>query len=242
MAKLDAADREARGLPVARDVELYLAQLTSSVVETGGTSDLFAEAGLEMADLTHLNDALVAKLQGSDTPHLAAEGLRRLIEQKMREVTRHNIVRRTAFSGRLQDLMTRYTRQQYTSAELIAKLVEMAKEVVEDARRGEKFDPPLNWRELAFYDAVADHGTAQELMGDEVLASIARDLVAEVQKKLKPDWIAREPVRAGLRSAIKRLLARHKYPPDRRQEAVDPVLKQMEHFANEWSTTGVPDS
>ncbi|MCW2904644.1 MAG: HsdR family type site-specific deoxyribonuclease [Streptosporangiaceae bacterium] len=242
MAKLDAMDREARGLPVARDVELYLAQLTSSVVETGGITDLFAEAGLEIADLTHLNDALVAKLQDSETPHLAAEALRRLVEKKMREVTRHNIVRRTAFSERLQDLMLRYMRQQYTSAELIAKLVEMAKEVVEDARRGEKFDPPLNWRELAFYDAVADHGTAQELMGDEVLAVIARDLVAEVQKKLKPDWIAREPVRAGLRSAIKRLLARHNYPPDRRPEAVDLVLKQMEHFANEWSTTGVPGS
>jgi type I restriction enzyme R subunit len=242
MAKLDAADREARGLPVARDVKLYLDQLTSSVVETGGISDLFAEAGLETADLTHLNDALVAKLQGSDTPHLAAEALRRLIEQKMREVTRHNIVRRTAFSDRLQDLMIRYTRQQYTSAELIAKLVEMAKEVVEDARRGEKFDPPLNWRELAFYDAVAEHDTAQELMGDEILASIARDLVAEVQKKLKPDWIAREPVRAGLRSAIKRLLARHGYPPDRRAEAVNLVLKQMEHFADEWATTGMPDS
>ncbi|MEV7810297.1 type I restriction endonuclease subunit R [Streptomyces flaveolus] len=242
MAKLDAMDREARGLPVARDVELYLQQLTSSVVETGGITDLFAEAGLEIADLTHLNDALVAKLQNSETPHLAAEALRRLVEKKMREVTRHNIVRRTTFSEQLQDLMVRYMRQQYTSAELIAKLVEMAKEVVEDARRGEKFDPPLNWRELAFYDAVADHGTARELMGDEVLAGIARELVAEVRKKLKPDWIAREPVRAGLRSAIKRLLARHNYPPDRRPEAVNLVLKQMEHFANEWSTNGVPDS
>ncbi|MFD8965837.1 hypothetical protein ACFV0C_12680 [Streptomyces sp. NPDC059568] len=34
------------------------------------------------------------------------------------------------------------------------------KEVIEDARRVEKFNPPLYWRELAFYDAVADHGTA----------------------------------------------------------------------------------
>nr|WTB35263.1 type I restriction endonuclease subunit R [Streptomyces sp. NBC_00830] len=242
MAKLDAMDREARGLPVARDVELYLAQLTSSVVETGGVTDLFAEAGLEMADLTHLNDALVAQLQNSETPHLAAEALRRLIEKKMREVTRHNIVRRTTFSERLQDLMIRYMQQQYTSAELIAKLVEMAKEVVEDARRGEKFEPPLDWRELAFYDAVADHGTARSVMGDEVLAGIARELVAEVRSKLKPDWIAREPVRARLRSAIKRLLVRHNYPPDQEVEAINLVLKQMEHFANEWSTTGVPES
>ncbi len=238
MAKLDAMEREARGLPIARDVELYLAQLTSSVVETGGITDLFAEAGLETADLTHLNDALVAQLQSSETPHLAAEALRRLIERKMREVTRHNIVRRTTFSERLQDLMVRYMRQQYTSAELIAKLVEMAKEVMEDARRGEKFDPPLDWRELAFYDAVADHGTARELMGDEVLADIARQLVAEVRSKLKPDWIARETVRARLRSAIKRLLVRNNYPPDREKAAIDLVIKQMEYFANEWSTKG----
>ncbi|AVH96979.1 type I restriction endonuclease subunit R [Streptomyces sp. WAC00288] len=241
MAKYDAEDRKARGLPVARDVELYLAQLTSSVVETGGVTDLLAEAGLETADLTHLNDALAAKLQNSETPHLAAEALRRLIEQKMREVTRHNIVRRTTFSERLQDLMVRYMRQQCTSAELIAKLVEMAKEVMEDARRGEKFEPPLDWRELAFYDAVADHGTARSVMGDEVLAGIARELVAEVRSKLKPDWIAREPVRARLRSAIKRLLARRNYPPDEAPEAIDLVLKQMEHFANEWSTNSVRD-
>ncbi|WP_037833142.1 type I restriction endonuclease subunit R [Streptomyces sp. NRRL F-4474] len=242
MAKIDAMNREARGLPVARDVELYLAQLTSSVVETGGVTDLLAEAGLETADLTHLNDALVAKLQSSETPHLAAEALRRLIERKMREVTRHNIVRRTTFSERLQDLMVRYMRQQCTSAELIAKLVEMAKEVMEDARRGEKFEPPLDWRELAFYDAVADHGTARSVMGDEVLAGIARELVAEVRSKLKPDWIAREPVRARLRSAIKRLLARRNYPPDGTPEAIDLVLKQMEHFANEWSTNGAGES
>ncbi|WP_086803791.1 type I restriction endonuclease subunit R [Streptomyces caniscabiei] len=242
MAKLDAMEREARGLPVARDVELYLSQLTSSVVETGGVTDLFAEAGLETADLTHLTDALVAQLQQSDTPHLAAEALRRLVERKMREVTRHNIVRQTTFSERLQDLMVRYMRQQYTSAELIAKLVEMAKDVMADANRGEKFDPPLNWRELAFYDAVADHGTARSLMGDEVLAGIARELVTEVRRQLKPDWIARESVRARLRSTIKRLLARNNYPPDQEKEAIDLVLRQMEHFANEWSQNGMPNA
>ncbi|WP_149829523.1 type I restriction enzyme endonuclease domain-containing protein [Streptomyces tailanensis] len=69
-------------------------------------------------------------------------------------------------------------------------------------------------------------------------AGIARELVAEVRSKLKPDWIAREPVRARLRSAIKRLLVRNNYPPDREKAAIDLVIKQMEYFANEWSTNG----
>ncbi|MEU0400396.1 type I restriction endonuclease subunit R [Streptomyces sp. NPDC006197] len=241
MAKIDAMNREARGLPVARDVELYLAQLTSSVVETSGVTDLLAEAGLGTVDLTHLNDALVAKLQNSETPHLAAEALRQLVERKMREVTRHNVVRRTTFSERLQDLMVRYMRQQCTGAEYIAGLVELAKSVMEDVRRGEKFEPPLDWRELAFYDAVADHGTALAVMGDDVLAAIARELVTEVRSKLAPDWLSRPPVRARLRSSIKRLLARRNYPPDQAPEAIELVLKQMEYFANEWSTKGDED-
>ncbi|WP_432923543.1 type I restriction endonuclease subunit R [Microbispora sp. CA-135349] len=242
MAKLDAMDREARGLPgTTREIELYLAQLTSTVVETSGVTDLFAEAGLETADLTHLNDALIAKLTNSETPHLAAEALRRLIERKMREVTRHNVVRRTTFSERLQDLMVRYMREQLTSAEIIAKLVELAKEIANDPKRGEQFTPPLDWQELAFYDAVADHGTAREVMGDEVLAGIARDLVVQVRKNLKKDWISREPVRARLRATIKRLLARYNYPPDQEVKAIELVLQQMEHFADVWSKNGTID-
>lgn len=236
MAKLDAMDREARGLPgTTREIELYLEQLTSTVVETSGVTDLFAEAGLGIADLTNLNDALIARLINSETPHLAAEALRRLIERKLREVTRHNVVRRTTFSERLQDLMIRYMREQLTGAEIIAKLVELAKEIANDHRRGERFTPPLDWQELAFYDAVADHGTAREVMGDEVLASIARDLVVQVRKNLKKDWISREPVRARLRATIKRLLARYNYPPDQEVKAIELVLRQMEHFADIWS-------
>ncbi|MGW0325532.1 type I restriction endonuclease subunit R [Nocardia sp. NPDC003183] len=242
MAKLDAMDREARGLPIARDVELYLSQLTSAVVETGGVTDLFAEAGLATADLTHLTDAVVSRLQSSETPHLVAEALRRLVEQKMREVTRHNIVRQTTFSERLQDLMVKYMRQQLTSAEIIAKLVEMAKEVRNDAERGKRFDPNLSSDELAFYDAVADLGSAREVMGDEILAGIARELVAEVRKQIKKDWVSREPVRAKLRSTIRRLLARRGYPPEQAPKAIELVLKQMEHFANDWSQAGTAGS
>ncbi len=236
MAKLDAMDREARGLPVAKDVAMYLAQLTSAVIETGGVTDLFDEAGLAKADLTSLNEAVVERMRNSTTPHLDVEALRRLIEKTMRNRTRHNVVRRTAFSERLQDLMTRYMRQQLTGAEVILRLVALANEIAEERRRGERFEPPLDDDELAFYDAVAEHGNARELMGDEVLAAIARDLVVQVRKNLKPDWIAREPVRAKLRSTIKRLLAKHRYPPEKRDGAIRLVIDQMEHFADEWST------
>jgi type I restriction enzyme R subunit len=72
-------------------------------------------------------------------------------------------------------------------------------------------------------------------LGDDTLAQIARALVADIRKNLSVDWLAREPVRAKLRTRIRRLLARFDYPPEEEREAVDLVLKQMETFAKEWS-------
>lgn len=41
----------------------------------------------------------------------------------------------------------------------------------------------------------------------------------------------RDDVRAKLRSSIKRLLVKYRYPPDKQPEAVRLVLKQMERLA-----------
>ncbi|MFB4302252.1 type I restriction endonuclease subunit R [Actinomadura sp. NTSP31] len=235
IVKLDAADREASGKPLAAEVSIYLSQLAASAVEASEITDLYAEAGIGHLDITELNDVHLHKLQESETPHLAAEALRRLIEQKMREVTKHNIIRRESFSEQLQDLMIRYMKQQLTSAEMIAELVAMAKEVSADARRGETFEPPLSVAELAFYDAVANHGIARAVMGDDILAEIARTLVADIRKNLSVDWLSREPVRAKLRTRVRRLLAKFDYPPEEEREAVELVIKQMETFAADWA-------
>ena len=49
------------------------------------------------------------------------------------------------------------------------------------------------------------------------------------------DWVSRDDVRAKLRSTIKRLLARHDYPPDAQPAATELVIRQMKTFADEWS-------
>ncbi|MEU7756716.1 type I restriction endonuclease subunit R [Micromonospora sp. NPDC049171] len=235
IVKEEAADREAKGLPNTAQVERYLSQLAAEVVDAADITDIYEEAGLGKLDITELNSVALQRLQNSETPHLAASALRRLIERKMREVTKHNVVRQERFSAQLEDLMNRYMRQQLTSAQLIVELVELAKQVSEDARRGQQFDPPLNHAELAFYDAVAQNGAATELMGVGTLAEIARELVKSIQTSITVDWFSREPVRAKLRSHIRRLLARYDYPPDHERAAVDLVIRQMETFANDWS-------
>ncbi|GLW08731.1 DEAD/DEAH box helicase [Microtetraspora sp. NBRC 13810] len=235
MAKYDAAERQASGQPVPADVELYLRQLTAGAVEAGGVTDLFEAAGMPRPNLAHLDEAFLAKMKNAKHPQLAIEALRRLIEQEMRKVTKHNVVRQQSFSDRLIALMRKYTNQHLTAAQIIAELVEMAREVSADADRGKRFVPVLNPDELAFYDAVSQNESAVNVMGEGVLADIARDLVKAMKRDITTDWVSRDDVRAKLRSTIKRLLAKHGYPPDLEPTATELVLNQMETFADEWS-------
>ncbi|MFC6881515.1 MULTISPECIES: type I restriction endonuclease subunit R [Actinomadura] len=235
VVKLDAARRQAEGRPVPAEVELYLKQLTASAIEAGDVIDLFKEAGLDQPDLSHLDETYVKKMQAAKHPAIAIEALRRLVLQEMRKVTKHNIVRQQSFSDRLLDLMRKYTNQNLTAAEIIAELVAMAKEVAADANRGQRFNPALSNDELAFYDAVAAKDTVRELIGDDQLAAIARDLVKAVRRNLSTDWTARDDVQAKLRSIIKRLLAKHGYPPEEQPDAIQKVIEQLDTFADEWS-------
>lgn len=100
---------------------------------------------------------------------------------------------------------------------------------------GQRFAPPLNDDELAFFDAVAQNESAVELQGEGVLADIARELVAVMRRDVRTDWTVRDDVRAKLRSSIKRLLVKHGYPPDRQPEAIRLVMDQMEQMAPRYS-------
>jgi type I restriction enzyme R subunit len=109
------------------------------------------------------------------------------------------------------------------------------KEVAAERNRGARFTPPLSSDELAFYDAVSANESAVQLQGEDVLAQIARDLVGIMQRDVKTDWTVRDDVRAKLRSSIKRLLVRYRYPPDKQPEAIRLVIEQMEAMAPHYA-------
>ncbi|MEU6210849.1 type I restriction enzyme endonuclease domain-containing protein [Streptomyces sp. NPDC047023] len=126
----------------------------------------------------------------------------------------------------------------------MAKLVEMADELMEDAKRGERFEPPLDCRESLLRDR--DRGRRSRyspLRQGRRGAGRHRPRAGHGGLQQTQDRpTSPEPVRARLHSAIKRLLARHNDPPNATPEAFDLVLKQMERFANEWSTNGAGKS
>jgi type I restriction enzyme R subunit len=233
LAKLDADDRSARGLPNTPEVELALRQLASEAVAAGKAIDIFAEAGLDSPDLTSLGDADIERLCSSPHPNLAIEALRTALQRQIRITQPHNVVAQERFSKRLIEAMRRYTNNALTTAEIIAELVRLSREVNADSQRGRELR--LSEDELAFYDAVATNGSAKRVLGDAILATIARDLVRAIRADVTVDWTVREQVQAKLRSKVKRLLARHGYPPDAEPRAIELVLEQTRSFAEEWA-------
>jgi len=82
--------------------------------------------------------------------------------------------------------------------------------------------------EVAFYDALAENGSAREILGDQQLKVIATELITTVRKSVTIDWTLRESARAKIRVIVKRILNKYGYPPDLQDEAVKTVLKQAE--------------
>ena len=231
MAKFDAEERRADGRPVPEEIARLLGDLIARSTTAGEVIDIYEAAGLPKPELDALTPGFLDRARAAANAQLAIEALRNAVLNESTRLTGNNLVRNRAFGERVADLMNQYANSQLTAAQVIEELIRLAAEVKAEARRGERFDPPLGVDELALYDAVADNASAVELMGDDVLATIARELVAIMQRDVKTDWTVRDDVRAKLRSSIKRLLVRYKYPPDKRPGAVKLVLDQMELLA-----------
>jgi type I restriction enzyme R subunit len=231
MAKLDAAQRKADGKPIPAEIQRLLSDLVAESTESGEVVDIYEAAGIEKPTLSDLGPAWAAKAERSSNAHLAIEALRAVLNEESASATSNNIVRQRAFSERITELMNRYTNSQLTSAEVIAELIELAKEIAAEPDRGAAFEPPLSSDELAFFDAVADNESAVTEQGEDVLAQIARELVEVMRRDVKTDWTVRDDVRAKLRSSVKRLLVKYKYPPDKQPEAIKLVIEQMETMA-----------
>jgi type I restriction enzyme R subunit len=92
----------------------------------------------------------------------------------------------------------------------------------------------LSTDELAFYDALAENGSAKALMAHEQLRILAQVLVQTIRGSATIDWTRKESVRAKMRIEVRKLLATYGYPPDLQKAAVDLVIMQAEMTAAAW--------
>src|SRR5690606_14683430 len=183
-------------------------------------------------DISILSDEFLAEVRGLPQRNLAVELLRKLLAGEIKARGRRNVVQARSFVEMLEQSLRKYQSPAIETAQVIEELIELAREMSAATARGEALG--LTEDELAFYDALETNDSAVQVLGDETLRAIAKELVATVKKNVTIDWTLRDNVRAQLRVLVKRILRKHGYPPDKQEKATQTVLEQAEVLSEGW--------
>ena len=217
----------------AADRELAIQQIVSRAVVSTEIVDIMKAAGIEAPDISILSDEFLAEVRDSDKKNLAIEALRKLINGEVRSQAKRNVTQSKAFTERLDEAIARYHSNALTTAEVLEELIRLAKDIRAARARGE--ETGLSEEEIAFYDALAENGSARDAMGEPTLRVIAHELVIAIKANVTVDWMHRDAARAKIRVHVKRLLRKYGYPPDLQDAAVQNVLRQAEELAADWA-------
>ena len=219
-AQLDAADQAIK-------------QLVSKAVVPEGVVDIFSAAGLEKPDVSILSDEFLSEVQ--DLPHknVAVELLEKLLRGEIKTRLQKNVVQSRSFADMLERSIRSYQNRTVEAAQVIAELIGIAEDIRQAQDRGEELG--LSEEELAFYDALETNDSAVQVLGDETLKTIAIELVDTVRRSVTIDWTIKESVRARIRLAVKRILRKYGYPPDKQEKAAQTVLEQAEALCKDWT-------
>ena len=215
------------------ELNLAVRQIISRAVASEGMMDIFEAAGLDRPDISVLSDDFLAEVQGMPQRNLAVELLQKLLKAELSIRRGKNVVQARTFSQMLEQTLRRYQNRTVQAAQIIEELIELAREMREADERGERLG--MNNDELAFYDALETNDSAVQVLGDETLRTIARELVETVRNNVTIDWTSRENVRANLRRLVRRILRKHGYPPDKQEQAIRTVLEQAEALSVGWA-------
>ena len=227
LVKYTAAGGRGRD-PIERDIR----QLLSRAVMADGILDVFGAAGLERPDLSILSDEFLAEVGRTKEKNLAVETLRRLLAGEIKIQSADNLVQARKLSDRLDETLRRYHNRAVDSVQVIEELIALAKDI--SAANARSSELGLSTEELAFYDALAENGSAKALMAHEQLRVLAQMLTRTIRGSAAIDWTRKESVRAKMRIEVRKLLARYGYPPDLQKVAVDLVIQQAETLARRW--------
>ncbi len=130
----------------------------------------------------------------------------------------------------LERAIKKYQNNLLTTAEIIQELINIAKDIKEADKEGEKLG--LTTDEVAFYDALEVNDSAVKVLGDATLREIAKEIADKIRANTTIDWSIRESARARMMVIVKRTLTKYGYPPDKQAKAIETVLKQAELMAD----------
>jgi len=198
-------------------------ELLKQSIKSDGVINLFSDIKEEFSlfDPKFLEE--VSKMKEKN---LAVELLKRLIAEQISIYRRTNVVKSEKFSEIIQEAMNRYLNGMLTNEQVIEELLNLAKQIAAAQKEGD--DLGLDAEEAAFYDALTRPQAVKDFYENDELIAITKELTETLRKNKTIDWQRRENARARMRIIIKRLLKKHKYPPEGMEDAVQTVMTQCE--------------
>ena len=157
------------------ELDNAIRQIVSRAVASEEVVDIFAAAGLNKPDISVLSEEFLSEVQGMPHRNVAIELLQKLIRGELSTRRRKNVVQARSFAEMLEQTLRRYENRSIEAAQVIEELIEMAREIRQASERGDRLG--LNDDELAFYDALETNDSAVQVLGDDTLRGIARELV-----------------------------------------------------------------
>ncbi|MDU4558771.1 MAG: type I restriction endonuclease subunit R [Negativicoccus succinicivorans] len=198
-------------------------ELLKSSIKSDGVIHLFSDIKEEFSlfDPKFLDE--ISKMREKN---LAVELLKKLITEQVQIYRRTNVVKSEKFSDIIQGVVNRYLNGMLTNEQVIKELLKMATQIRDAHEAGDELG--LSEDELAFYDALTKPQAIKDFYENDELIAITKELTETLRKNRSIDWQKRDSARAKMRMMIKRLLRKHKYPPEGMDDAVTTVMLQCE--------------
>lgn len=210
--------------------ETAIRQMVDQAISSDKVIDIFDAAGIKKPDISVLSDDFMLEIKNMKHKNLAFQLLKKLLKNEITSRTKTNLVKSRAFLEMLETAIKRYQNNLLSTSEIVQELINIAKEIKETDSEGKKLG--MSQDEVAFYNALEINDSAVQVLGDDTLREIAREIAEKVKANTTIDWTIRESARAKLMVIVKRTLNKYGYPPDKQQKAIDTVMKQAELMAD----------
>ena len=209
------------------EVNERINELLKHSIKSEGVINLFSDV---KSEFSLFDPKFLEEVANMTEKNLAVELLKKLIAEQVSVYRRTNLVKSEKFSEIIQSAMNRYLNGMLTNEEVIQELLKLAKDIATANAEGEALG--LNAEELAFYDALTKPQAVKDFYAHEELIAITKELTDLLRKNRTIDWQKKDSARAGMRKLVKRLLKRHKYPPEGMDDAVHTVIGQCEMWTD----------
>ena len=210
-----------------KEINERIGELLKQSIKSEGVINLFSDVKEEFS---LFDSAFLEEISKMKEKHIAIELLKRLLKERVHLYERTNLVQAQKFSDLINMALSNYLKGMLTNEEVIKELLDLAQEIAKSEKVADSLG--LNAEEKAFYDALTRPQAVKDFYTNEQLVNLTKELTEELRKNRTIDWQKKESARAGMRSKVKRLLKKYKYPPEEEQSALETVIKQCEQWAD----------